>query len=78
MKRLINGIACLSLLIAFTVGADNQTATVSPVLSEDALPFTIQIDQAPFGLPTGLQSVARAIHKGQWILLAGRTNGREH
>lgn len=75
MKKLINGIACISLLLALCLNAQNQTETLSPVLSEDSLPFTIRIDQAPFGLPTGLQSIVKAIYKGQWILLAGRTNG---
>jgi len=74
MKRLINGIACLFLFIAFGVGAQ-QTETLSPVFPETALPFSVRIDQASFGLPTGLQTFASAVHKGKWILLAGRTNG---
>lgn len=55
--------------------AQNQTETLSPVLPETSLPFTIQIDIAPFSLPTGLQAYASAIHGGKWLLLAGRTNG---
>lgn len=55
--------------------ADNQTDTLSTVYPESPLPFTLQIDVAPFSLPTGLQSYASAIYKEKWILIAGRTNG---
>jgi hypothetical protein len=53
----------------------NQTETLSPVLSESSLPFTLELKTASFSLPTGLQSYASALYKGKWILLAGRTNG---
>lgn len=58
-----------------TVWGQNQTLTLSPVLPPDGLPFSVVIDQAPFSLPTGLQSYASAIQGGKWLLLAGRTNG---
>lgn len=57
------------------IAQPNQTKTLSPVLSEDSLPFTLEIDIAPFSLPTGIQSYAAAIHNGKWIFISGRTNG---
>lgn len=55
--------------------SDNQTDQLSPILSEDSLPFSLQIDTAPFGLPTGLQSFAFGIYDGKWVMISGRTNG---
>src|ERR1039457_7495659 len=55
--------------------ADNQTATVSPILSSNAVPFRIQIEQASFSLPSGLQSYVLGTHGGKWLLLAGRIHG---
>lgn len=68
---------CLFLLSVClqNLGANNQTDTLSTVYPENPLPFTLQIDVAPFSLPTGLQSYASAIYKEKWILIAGRTNG---
>lgn len=53
----------------------NQTVALSPVLQENSLPFSLEIDIAPFSLPSGLQSYACAIYKGKWIFISGRTNG---
>ncbi len=64
-----------ALLINSAAVAQNQTGTLSPVLSEDSLPFTLQLEAIPFSLPVGLQSYASAIYKNRWIFLAGRTNG---
>jgi hypothetical protein len=55
--------------------ADNQTPTVSPILSSNAVPFRIQIEEAAFSLPSGLQSYVLGTHGGKWLLLAGRING---
>jgi hypothetical protein len=55
--------------------AQNQTPTVSPVLSGSDLPFRVSIESADFSLPKGLQSYVSAIYQGKWLLLAGRTNG---
>jgi hypothetical protein len=57
------------------LSAQNQTETLSPVLPADALPFTLEINTAPFTLETGLQSFAGGIYEGNWLLIAGRTNG---
>lgn len=70
MKKKLVG--CL-LALNFLYG--NQTATLSPVLPENALPFTLEIEQASFSLPAGIQAYASAIYKDRWVLLAGRSNG---
>ena len=57
------------------VVAQNQTATLSPILSSNAVPFSIQIEQASFSLPSGLQSYVVGTDGGKWLLLAGRING---
>jgi hypothetical protein len=57
------------------VVAQNQTTNVSPVLSSNDVPFSIQIEQAGFSLPSGLQSYVVGTYRGKWLLLAGRING---
>ncbi len=57
------------------VVAQNQTTNVSPVLSSNSVPFSIQIEQAAFSLPSGLQSYVVGTSGGKWLLLAGRING---
>ena len=57
------------------VCAQNQTPDVSPVLSEQGLPFRISVEQAGFSLPSGLQSYVAAASGGRWLMLAGRING---
>jgi len=54
--------------------AQNQTDTLSPI-SSGGVPFDIQIQQAEFSLPVGLQSFVVGTYKGKWLLLAGRVNG---
>lgn len=74
MKRLF---ICLFLILSFLsslASAQNQTDSLSPIIAED-LPFSLEISVAPFSLPSGLQSYVSATYKGEWILLAGRTNG---
>jgi hypothetical protein len=53
----------------------NQTSNLSLPLSEDSLPYQIVVKQADFSLPAGLQSFAFAAYKGEWLFIAGRTNG---
>lgn len=68
----------LKIVFLLTMGflwGDNQTPTTTPVLPEAGLPFTIEIEEASFALPTGLQAYARATYNNKWVLLAGRTNG---
>jgi|GEM_PF-891057 len=58
------------------IGA-NQTAYVSPVIVDGRLPYALDIQ--PYGMDAanvpGLHSFAAAQHQGEWVLLAGRTNG---
>lgn len=73
-------LCCLCLFIgglAFSkpVAADNQTPTVTPVLSSAQLPFQIKLEKASLQLPVGFHSGAFATHRGKWLLVAGRTNG---
>jgi hypothetical protein len=58
-----------------TAGADNQTATLSPVLPSSGVPFRIAIEQSQFQLPSGLQSFVVGTYRDKWLLLAGRSNG---
>lgn len=74
MKQVQKFILFIAMLQA-TLWGDNQTLTLTPILPETSLPFTIEIEEASFSLPVGLQSYACATYKDKWILLAGRTNG---
>lgn len=67
--------ACAAMLYASLLSAANQTETLSPILPGSALPFSIQIQQADFTLPSGLQSFVFAFANGKALLIAGRTNG---
>ena len=62
--------ACASSAIA-----QNQTATVTPIVPFNGVPFSIDIEQANFSLPSGLQSYVVGTDHGKWLLLAGRING---
>ncbi len=53
----------------------NQTSNLTIPLPEDSLPYRVTIEQADFMLPAGLHSFAYAVHDGEWLLIAGRTNG---
>lgn len=66
--------ALLLLSVNLIEGA-NQTPDTTPILSEDLLPFTIAIEEVPYQLPTGLHSGAAGTYRGQWVIIAGRTNG---
>jgi hypothetical protein len=73
MNRLLQ--ALIFTLLLQPLLAENQTPDVSTVLPETPLPYTLQIEIAPFNLPSGLQSYASAVYKGKWVLIAGRSNG---
>lgn len=55
--------------------SDNQTDAISPVFSQNSLPFRIRIEKENFLLSQGLQSYFFGVHDGKWLLLGGRTNG---
>jgi hypothetical protein len=65
---------CFAALCCSVYG-DNQTSYVTNPLSEDALPFRIQISPASFSLPAGLQAYVAGLYKNEYVLLAGRTYG---
>ncbi len=81
MKRI--SIAFLRWLVAISFGmmsvyanaGDNQTDTLSPILSGSELPFQIVIEQANFRLPVGFHSGVVGVSKGKWVFIAGRING---
>jgi hypothetical protein len=55
----------------------HQTSTFTPIQAADGLPYRISLREYDFGaadLP-GLHSYAAARYDGNWVLLAGRTNG---
>lgn len=53
----------------------NQTSRFTIPLPEDSLPYRVKVEEADFSLPRGLHSFAFAVHHGEWLLIAGRTNG---
>lgn len=53
----------------------NQTTNLTIPLPEDSLPYRVTLEQADFTLPAGLHSFAYAVYEGEWLLIAGRTNG---
>lgn len=65
----------LSIILFSSLYGQNQTSYVTFPLREDSLPFRLQIEQASFSLPNGLQSFVVGGHKDEWLLLAGRTYG---
>lgn len=75
MKIFYRSIAVCLTCISFLAHAQNQTDTLSPIFPEDSLPYTLEITQASFSLPTGLQATVSAVYDNKWIIIAGRTNG---
>src|SRR5579871_4253171 len=75
MSRVWLSCFMFALACSFSAYAQNQTTNLSPILSSNSVPFTIQIDQAPFSLPSGLQTFVLGTNDGKWLLLAGRING---
>ncbi len=72
MKKII----LIALLASKTLyPSANQTDTVSPVLVNATLPFTISIETAEFQIPGGLHSMAVAQDGPNFLFIAGRTNG---
>lgn len=65
----------MGLLCSNLICADNQTPTVSTILPGNQLPFNVSIELSDFVLPSGFHSGVSAEHHGDWLFLAGRTNG---
>jgi len=78
MKNLSKTIACALTYLVLGTGvsyADNQTDDTSPILPEAGLPFRIVIEQTNLQLPAGVHSGVFGVYKGNWIFMAGRSNG---
>lgn len=67
----------LILLMAwsFATCADNQTDTISPVLSDKLLPFRVKIKKTCLQMPRGVQSYIHAISRNKWLIITGRVDG---
>ncbi len=65
----------LCLLALSSLYGGNQTSYVTYPLPEETLPFRLEIQQASFSLPVGLQTYVAGLYKDEWVLLAGRTAG---
>ncbi len=67
----------LILLMAWNAVAwtDNQTDTISPVLSDKSLPFRVRLKKTNYKLPQGVQSYIHAIHHNKWLIITGRISG---
>lgn len=75
MKVFITILATCAFMLPVGLFSADQTTELSPILPENTLPFTLQVDVADFSLPTGIQSFANAMWKGKWLFVTGRTNG---
>lgn len=75
MKYVIMMVSWAASLFAQCPPCSNQTSFFTPPLPEEMLPFRVEIEQADFSLVNGIQSFALATYKGEWLLIAGRTNG---
>lgn len=53
----------------------NQTNTISPVIVNGSLPFTITIEQIDLQIPGGIHSAAFAQYGSRYLFITGRTNG---
>lgn len=53
----------------------NQTPDLTIPLPDDSLPYRVSVELADFSLPAGLHSFAYAVYEGEWLFVAGRTNG---
>lgn len=60
---------------SMAVSADNQTATVSEVLSDHSLPFRIKLVEADFQLPFGVQSYIHGTYHDKFLIITGRVGG---
>ena len=81
MKGLYKTMAYAPVCLALGMGAStvtasiNQTDELSPILPAAEVPFRVVVEQADFQLPVGVHSGVVGEYKGQWVLIAGRTNG---
>lgn len=71
---MIKALIFLLLSLSF-LQADNQTAEISQIFGPEGVPYTVEVRQASFSLPVGLQAFAFGKHDGKWLLITGRMNG---
>lgn len=62
-------------LTSYNAYGDNQTADITPIITNGQLPYQVVIEENSFNLPSGVHSYASGIYDGKWLILAGRTNG---
>jgi hypothetical protein len=77
--RVLTALITAAMLFATSeqLRAANQTATISPIQLNSALPYRVSVEPYDFGavsLPT-VHSYAAGTVDGKWVILAGRTNG---
>lgn len=65
----------LAMMAPMCCFSQNQTDSLSPILSDQDLPFSLKVATASFSLPIGIQAYASAIHQGKWIFIGGKTTG---
>jgi hypothetical protein len=76
LKKTIARTFLLTLLATQALGSPlNQTDTVSPILVNAPLPFSISIEAEDYQVPGGMHSGAIAQYKSMVLYIAGRTNG---
>jgi hypothetical protein len=81
MKKMNPSLCLFACSLMMTLGswapilADNQTATVSEIHSDDSLPFRVKLKKVRFILPKGVQSYIHGIHNDKWLIIAGRIDG---
>jgi len=69
MCLVVSRVACIPL-------TGNQTQDLSPVnLNDGELPFSLVIEVEDYTLPQGIQSAAACQDNGQFLFIAGRSNG---
>lgn len=74
-SHLFHSLLVMGVSLLGTLSADNQTTTVSKVLSDHALPFRVRLEKADFKLPIGVQSYIHGIHDDKWLIITGRVSG---
>lgn len=78
MMKLCVFVCCVvTVLTAGPLEAANQTSTVTPVVLDGDLPYSIELRQYDMGAASmpSLHSFAAGEHGGQWVIVAGLTNG---
>lgn len=62
-------------MISSVLKSANQTNSISPVILDPNLPFSLNIELEPFTLPVGLQNASIGLFNNMWLFIGGRLNG---